>query len=269
MFQIYHQYQGKEGSLKFSKATPNLSFQGKTQGLAMKYVSSGEEIYQVQGKFLSVRSGHFVLFRENVPYRAKSSDKAISTEGMCMDLYTAGLNASEDEIYRSQLLFDLPYPIWDASGERPIPYNEGQVSFTLGQISSRLESFISQVIGMESVLSSHSKNIDTQRRLAVILVKADAFIRGHFREKIRLDVLAQQVGLSKFHLLRLFKECMGYSPQEAQIHLRMEEAKKLLLETRSITSIALELGYHDAAAFSNQFRKFYQMSPREFRLDVS
>ncbi|MEL6193065.1 MAG: AraC family transcriptional regulator [Bacteroidota bacterium] len=235
----------------------------------MKYVSSGEEIYQVQGKFLPVRSGHFVLFRENVAYKAQSSDKAISTEGMCMDLYTAGLNASEDEIYRSHLLFDLPYPIWGTSGERSIPYNEDQIPFTLGKMSSSLESFISQVIGMESVLSCHSKNVDTQRRLAVILMKADIYIKEHFREKIRLDVLAQQVGLSKFHLLRLFKECMGYSPQEAQIHLRMEEARKLLMEPRSITSIALELGYHDAAAFSNQFRKFYQMSPRTFRLDAS
>ncbi|MEM8900383.1 MAG: AraC family transcriptional regulator, partial [Bacteroidota bacterium] len=180
-----------------------------------------------------------------------------------------GLKSSEDEIYRSQLLFDLPYPIWGNSREKPFQIKEDQVPFSLGKLSSSLESFITQVIGMEAVLSCHSKNIDTQRRLAVILVKADAFIREHFREKIRLDVLAQQVGLSKFHLLRLFKECMGYTPQEAQIRLRMEEAQKLLLEPRSITSIALELGYHDAAAFSNQFRKFYQMSPRAFRIASS
>ena len=235
----------------------------------MKYVSSGEEIYRIRDTYLPVPAGHFILFRENVPYQAKSSDKAVSTEGMCLDLYSANLKSKEEEIYASPLLFDLPYPIWESAENGSFPINGTHTPDKLETLSSSLESFISQVIGMEAALGFHAKNMHTQRRLAVILMKADAYIRQHYREKIKLDTLAQWVGLSKFHLSRLFKDCLGYSPQEAQTRLRMEEARVLLLEPHTVTSIALELGYYDAAAFTNQFRKYHQISPRAFRLASS
>jgi AraC family transcriptional regulator len=53
----------------------------------------------------------------------------------------------------------------------------------------------------------------------------------HFTEDFTLDQLASQVGLSKFHFLRLFKTAAGVSPSHYPINLRMDAARRLLRET--------------------------------------
>jgi AraC family transcriptional regulator len=85
-------------------------------------------------------------------------------------------------------------------------------------------------------------------------------------EEFHLEQLAARAGLSKFYFNRLFKNAMGVSPSRYQINLRMDEAKRLLRETKkSALEIALDVGYTNPSHFAQLFRKETGLSPSGYR----
>jgi AraC family transcriptional regulator len=92
------------------------------------------------------------------------------------------------------------------------------------------------------------------------------WIAEHIAEDFDLARLAALAGLSKFHFQRLFKSSMGVSPSRYHINLRMEEARRLLRETKmSVIDAALEVGYKDPSHFARLFLRETGLSPSEYR----
>lgn len=81
-----------------------------------------------------------------------------------------------------------------------------------------------------------------------------------------LDMLAQEAGLSKFHLIRLFKKNVGKSPANYLTQIKMDLAKhELLRSKKSILAIAMDLGFSDLSTFNKAFKKIVGVSPTTFR----
>jgi AraC-like DNA-binding protein len=85
--------------------------------------------------------------------------------------------------------------------------------------------------------------------------RAINFITENYKSSFSLDELAQQSFLSKFHLLRVFKNKTGFTPYAYQMQLRLNEARRLIFQNKSLTEIAYELGFADQAHFTNTFKK--------------
>lgn len=99
-----------------------------------------------------------------------------------------------------------------------------------------------------------------------IIYSSKQFIEEQYRHSITLDRLAQHVGVSKYHLQRLFKRNTGVSPLEYATQLKMSDAIEQLLHTENtITEIAFHLGFKSSSHFSNLFRKHIGFSPTEYR----
>lgn len=85
-------------------------------------------------------------------------------------------------------------------------------------------------------------------------------------QSLSLEALAGKLKLSTRQTQRLLMEYYGKSFQQKKAEARMSVAAILLSDkTRSITSIAEDLGYSSIEHFSSAFRNFYQVSPREYR----
>jgi AraC family transcriptional regulator len=88
----------------------------------------------------------------------------------------------------------------------------------------------------------------------------------HVSEEFSLERLAARAGLSKFHFQRLFKTAVGVSPSQYLIDLRMNEARRLLRETKkSVIDVALEVGYANPSHFAQLFRRQTGLSPSDYR----
>jgi AraC family transcriptional regulator len=84
--------------------------------------------------------------------------------------------------------------------------------------------------------------------------------------EFNLDRLAAQAGLSKFYFNRLFKSAMGMSPSRYHINLRMDEARRLLRETKkSVVEVALDVGYANPSHFAQLFRRETGLPPSDYR----
>ncbi|MDR6937477.1 helix-turn-helix transcriptional regulator [Luteibacter sp. 3190] len=99
-------------------------------------------------------------------------------------------------------------------------------------------------------------------RMAII----DGLMRSSLSFDLSLDALAAEVGLSKFHFLRVFKDTFGETPFQRLTRLRMERARVLLDDrARSVTDVALDCGYGNPGHFAAAFRRAYGVSPQAFR----
>jgi AraC family transcriptional regulator len=88
------------------------------------------------------------------------------------------------------------------------------------------------------------------------------------RTEERLDVerLAKAAGYSRYHFSRLFAAHEGMSPARYVMSLKMEEAaRQLQMDGVSIKEVASKCGFEDPNYFSKVFRRFYGISPRDFR----
>ena len=95
------------------------------------------------------------------------------------------------------------------------------------------------------------------------------FIEAHVTEEVRLNALAQVVDLSPYHFARAFKQSFGLPPHRYHLGRRIELAKTLLAEpTRSITEVALAVGFAETSSFSAAFRKVTGISPRDYRRGI-
>lgn len=93
-----------------------------------------------------------------------------------------------------------------------------------------------------------------------------SYINQNYPEKMTLSQIAKTAGVSEREATRCFKKCIGQSPMEYLIKYRLNQAKKLLLETdMSITGICQQCGFSDSAYFGKVFRRSYGMTPREYR----
>nr|WP_217650510.1 AraC family transcriptional regulator [Spirulina major] len=92
------------------------------------------------------------------------------------------------------------------------------------------------------------------------------YIEAHLDQEIRLEALAQLLGMSQFHFSRLFKQSIGLSPHRYLIQQRIERAKHLLKQTdQAIVDIALSCGFNSHSHLSKQFRQVTGITPKAYR----
>lgn len=105
---------------------------------------------------------------------------------------------------------------------------------------------------------------------AVYVKHAVEYMTYHYDEKLKINDLADFIGINRSYLTSSFKKHMGCSPQEFLINLRVEKAKSLLKKTdMSINAVANAVGYPDQLAFSKVFKQHCGMSPRMYKEEKS
>ncbi len=93
-----------------------------------------------------------------------------------------------------------------------------------------------------------------------------AFIREHLHEEISVELLAHRAALSPRQLTRRFTQATGRSPAAYVLELRIEEARRLLLDGSSnVGEIATSLGFKSDDVFRRAFERRYGLGPREYR----
>ena len=91
------------------------------------------------------------------------------------------------------------------------------------------------------------------------------YIMEHYKEDIDRNNVAAVAYITPNYLSKRFRAEMGMSLREYINHLRIEEAKRLLLSTNAtISEVASAVGYDNISYFSTVFKKICGMSPVEW-----
>lgn len=90
--------------------------------------------------------------------------------------------------------------------------------------------------------------------------------RGRLCEPISLRDMSRIAYLSEFHFNRVFHQITGLPPAKFITAMRLDEAKRLLLNTTlSVTDVCFEVGYTSLSTFTRLFNQRVGVGPREFR----
>lgn len=98
--------------------------------------------------------------------------------------------------------------------------------------------------------------------------KVQNYIEEHYFQNFTVETLAGEAGFSKYHFSRIFKSILHESIQQYTNRIRIEHSLFLLAYRcdKSLTEVALELGYSDSAVFSRAFKNYYGISPYKYRM---
>lgn len=92
------------------------------------------------------------------------------------------------------------------------------------------------------------------------------YFETHYAQMIGLDTLAEELQLSKYHLIRTFSAAVGITPNEYLNKVRIEQAMRLLRHSDlSVEQIAERVGYSSGSYFIKVFRKITGITPGRFR----
>ena len=92
------------------------------------------------------------------------------------------------------------------------------------------------------------------------------YIRQNFQQPFTIEELAEVAYLSVSALERRFKKYLAKTPKQFINEVRLENARKLLIETNMpISQVGDATGFSDHSYFSKQFRLFFGELPSDFR----
>lgn len=127
-----------------------------------------------------------------------------------------------------------------------------------------LYEILSTLIEVQSSLRSSKRNqydysIDTYVDYALQYIKINY-------DHIRVQDIADYIGINRSYLTSIFKKKLNVSPQEYLLRFKLNIAAQQLSDTaHSIQDIAGGIGYSNPLTFSKIFKQEYGISPKHFR----
>ena len=109
-------------------------------------------------------------------------------------------------------------------------------------------------------LSTSTPNAPSRKVVAGLIDE----IRNHPERHYPLGDLAERAEMSVSNLLIAFKRQTGFSPHAFQLSCRIESAKRLLADGKSVSSVSDAVGFSSQKRFSAYFRQAVGLSPREW-----
>lgn len=92
------------------------------------------------------------------------------------------------------------------------------------------------------------------------------YIDNHYNEEITLGTVADQIGFSKYHFSRVFKQYTGYTFCDYLTYRRIKVAEDFLASPDySITEVAMQAGFSSISTFNRLFKQQKGCTPSEYR----
>jgi len=207
------------------------------------------------GAELPLQSGEAVL----VPYPDTSLNLRSDTSSWQILAFAyVGLHDLSRQLYELLPRFRLPPQGWARKQLSALADGrEGELGLTQAM---RL------VAGILANIIEHNCQDAEEAPSTALLRTACERLQTAVESDLNVNQLAQDLGISRAHLTRLFHDHFRTSPGRYLHHLRMRRACALLQDIdNDIGDIGRRLGYGDHAAFYKAFRKATGMSPSDYR----
>ena len=94
------------------------------------------------------------------------------------------------------------------------------------------------------------------------IARAVERLRKDFKEPLRIESIARELGMSVSGFHHHFKSVTAMSPLQFQKQLRLQEARRLILgQNLDATSAAYRVGYDDASHFNREYKRLFGAPP--------
>ncbi len=123
--------------------------------------------------------------------------------------------------------------------------------------------------GRSPVMADYSRRKSwyspSDRKIKQKIGRVIFFMDEHLADELTLEELAREVDLSKYQLIRRFREQEGTTPWKFLIRKRIEKVKELLEKGMSPGQAAVEAGFYDQSHMNKVFLNETGSTPKEYQ----
>lgn len=225
------------------------------QDFVLVIVLDGETEYTIQQTKYSVRKNDIILFPPGI--RRSASTSSQNPWSFISIIFRMDIDQEAADFFDKSIL------IWHDMGDSVRKYFQDASDAWTGKnalFQIKCNYLITEILYKLILSDMPYHKVPHIKKLE----KARSFIQEHFREDISVEELAASIDLSVSYFRRLFHEAYGYSPMQYIIHLRIENARDLLLSGEVNVTEAAELsGFDDIYYFSTLFKKKTGTTPTQ------
>lgn len=282
------QYDLNFENLVIRSKTKEFSKRVDDSGLSIKMGVSGIESYFIDNERFKVNPEHFLVINKHRQFDCYlKSDEAV--EAIC--LYVSPQIVKEVYAHWAKGMNQQLSDPFEWQKENPV-FSEklssmsecelglfltklrAQLIQTNGNITLNFNGFyytlaekliLSQIKINHQINKISSAKSSTRKELYKRLSTARNYIFENYTTNLQLDDLSKVAFLSKYHLLRTYKQVFDITPYQEVLKLRLEKAKDMMQENYGLEDIAFKLGFSDRRSFTKAFKKAEGMSPSLFR----
>ena len=102
-----------------------------------------------------------------------------------------------------------------------------------------------------------------------LIKKAKNMIHGNLENVIKLDDICNELEMSKFQLIRMFKSNTGISPYQYFLTCKIEFAKEIIEKTHDIYSAVAECDFVDLTHLNKHFKRIYGITAFQYLSDLT
>ncbi|MBR6719634.1 MAG: AraC family transcriptional regulator [Clostridia bacterium] len=226
----------------------------------MQYCFAGCGVFKVDGKSFPVKKGECMVTFPG-QQRIETADEEtpwrhiwLSFEGESARRFFSLLGTKNEN------------PVISFFGHSKIPYlMESIIELSENTepggefiLASKLYEFLDECI------KARSNNEGSLKAKDMYVSHAINYLELHFTEfDIRVEKLAEHIGIDRSYFYGIFKEITGVSPKEYLTELRMKKASELLkIPGATVTNVAYSVGY-EPSVFTKAFKNYYGINPSE------
>lgn len=251
---------GEIYTLFYREEESGFLFKGESHSMyELTYVDRGQLHCVVDGTGYPLRQGQLMIFGPNQWHmQYTEADTSVRFLTIAFDL-------------ESDLPMALSDRVFDLSSEEAVLLKnilretERNDAFSGDFIRCNLKLLLLSVLRdsggrkkrLKTPVALHNENLIISRTLQ--------YIADHVYDKLSVELVAKEAGVSTSHLTALFRRQMSISPGEYIRRVKLEESKSLIREGKhNLSQIAALLNYSTIHHFSRQFKDNFGISPSEY-----
>jgi len=247
--------------------------------LELAYMFAGEAEHIIDGNSIHIEKGDYFIVDYNTQHRYQTIDNKHFDVINCLfspQLIDETLHKCRRfEDVASSYQINVNYRNLDAKPTKFIYHDEdGSVLHTLKKM---LKEYESKDLGYQEIMKCHIIELLIKTMRKIKLPTADnldnnmvqhiiKYAQKHYHEKLSLEDIAQRYDYSLSYISRIFKQEAGMTFQEYVQTIRIQESYRLLINTsKTVTDIAMSVGYSDVKFFNDIFKRQTGMTPTQYR----
>lgn len=133
------------------------------------------------------------------------------------------------------------------------------------EYTSALFEFAEYLARQKGIQRSVSLVKSKRRTKDPVFERVRDYLHAHVGEEVSLDELSQLAHMSKYHLLRCFRDYFGMTPHQYWQNYRINCAKEALELGMPLADVAFTFGFTDLSYFNRRFKPMFGLTPYQFR----
>lgn len=224
-------------------------------------------------------SGVGIIISDGLTYRVPKESAVLVDCSKDVEYYTTGPNTWEMywcyisgsglEPYEAYLN-DRNETVLEFTDVEPARKAMESLNFHAGHLSELSDFFISNDIS--DVLTAMANQKHQQLRSSIkpkqveIIDACTQYMEEHYQEKVSLEEISAMLDVTKYYLIRIYKDVNKITPYEYLTLYRINKAKDMIRNTsESIENISAQCGFLNANTFIRAFKKCVGRTPTSYK----